>query len=93
MGLRPDDFGNMRPSAYQAVVAAYTSAENDRLIYLGELIRGATFRIVSLFVKRRIRNIEKFWKMPWDKEKKVEKDPEKRKKEIEKLLKMSKNNG
>lgn len=84
----------MRPCDFWAVVRAYQSADNDRLIFLGELIRGHAVRIMGMFANRKITEPSQIWKMPWDEsqKKKIEYDvnsisDEERHRQVEELMK------
>ena len=67
------EFGKLHPKDYWAAVSAYNKAEDGRQIYMGEILRGATYRIVMPFIKNRNIRIDQFWPMPWDREHKQKK--------------------
>lgn len=66
IGIRPNDFGEMRPVEFWAVSKAYIKAENDRLKFMGEMFRGHALRIVNVLIKHKIKDVTKIWTMPWD---------------------------
>jgi len=92
IGLRPIDFGEMRPVEFWAVSKAYTKAENDRLKFLGEMFRGHALRIVNVLIGNKIKKVSKLWRMPWDKEAEVISiTKEEREKQIKRLLEIAGN--
>lgn len=85
---------------------AWKAYQDEKLAdrrHLGELARGMTARILNPFVKGSIKDVRKFWPMPWDEEEKaaddaemrriIEMTPEERQLEAQKFLQRITKNG
>lgn len=70
----------MRPGEFWEALRAYNEEKGADRRHIGELVRGAALRLWNLQVaeKSRIRNVSKFWPMPWDDETRSEEDEIKR---------------
>ena len=66
--MTPEQFGLMIPADFYLAWEYYNRERNHRDELLMELARGAAARILGPFVKGGIRNIKKFWPMPFDKD-------------------------
>lgn len=62
------EFYELRPGEFWEALRAHTEMVNADRRHIGELVRGATLRLVNLQVakKDRVREPSKFWPMPWD---------------------------
>lgn len=85
---------------------AWKAHQDEKLAdrrHLGELARGMAARILNPFVKGAIKDVRKFWPMPWDEEEKaaddaemrriIEMSPEERQLEAQKFLQRITENG
>ena len=66
LGLSRKDFYEMTQGEFWEAMRAYREEKTADRRHLGELARGLGVRIINLFVKKPIRDIEGFWPMPWD---------------------------
>lgn len=68
----------MRPGEFFDAMFVYREEQNLDREHLGELVRGATLRLVNLQLRPgdRIRDPKKFWPMPWDKIEAISEDAE-----------------
>jgi len=70
LGLSPEEFGLMRQGIFwEAIMAWQADKEADRR-HVAELIRGVGVRLfnIQLSPKDQIRDIRKFFPLPWDDE-------------------------
>lgn len=74
------EFYLMRPGEFWEAVEAHSNEVEAERRHIGELIRGATLRILGPHLKRPVTDIASWWPMPWD-EKKIDEERE----EIERL--------
>ena len=58
----------MSPAEFWQALDAHTHEKEADRMHTGELARGLGVRIFNLLVakKGRIRNVQDFWRMPWD---------------------------
>lgn len=73
--MTPEQFGLMLPWEFWLAWEYYLKERNRSDELMATLARGIAARILHPFVKGGIRNIKKFWPMPFDDENKVE-DPQ-----------------
>lgn len=64
--MRKDDFGLLRVGEFYEAVHAFREKENGDRRHIGELVRGATYLLFNLQVKKRIKDPSALWPMPWD---------------------------
>lgn len=62
------EFYMMRPGEFWEAIRAHEGKVNADRRHMGELVRGATIRLVNIQLakKDRIKDPKKFWPMPWD---------------------------
>ena len=56
----------MHQGEFWEAMFAYRMERNAERRHIGELVRGATARILNLHLKTPIKRVEEFWPMPWD---------------------------
>lgn len=56
----------MTQAEFWEAMKAYRDEKTADRRHLGELTRGLAARVVNLFIKKPIKNVEDFWPMPWD---------------------------
>ena len=56
----------MTPGEFWEAWKAYRDEKNADRRHVGELARGLAARILNPFVKGAIKDVERFWTMPWD---------------------------
>lgn len=68
MRMSRRDFYEMRLGEFLEALRMYDQSVVDDRRHIGELVRGAAFRLWDLQVRKqdKIRDIRKFWAMPWD---------------------------
>ena len=66
MRMTPDEFGLMIPADFYLAWEYYLRERNRRDELMMELARGVAARILGPFVKGGIRDVRKFWQMPFD---------------------------
>ena len=64
--LTPLQFYSLRVGEFWEAMDAYWTEKGADRKHLGELVRGAAVRLFNTQVKTPVRNLEKFWAMPWD---------------------------
>lgn len=70
LGLTRSEFYHMRPAEFWEAWLAHNEEVMASRRHIGELVRGATLRLVNLQLKQayQMRDPAKFWRMPWDEE-------------------------
>lgn len=100
--LTPLQFYSLRVGEFWEAMDAYWTEKGADRKHLGELVRGAAVRLFNTQVKTPVRNLGKFWPMPWDDTAEAEAGelrrlnsltPEERQKEIDLFLSRIKGKG
>lgn len=70
LGLSPAEFYLMRPGEYWEAIRAWQADKEADRRHVAEMIRGVGLRLFNIQLKQedRIRDIRKFFPLPWDEE-------------------------
>lgn len=88
--LSPYEFGKIRPAEFLTALNIRNKTVEDDRKHIAELVRGATFILTNLQLKKKINKPSELWKFSWDNDKKKpqkELTEEEKEESLRKLLK------
>lgn len=66
MGLRPQEFWEMRPANYWPILQAANKEKLERCKWEADLIRSLAGTVVNLISSKKVHKLKELWKYPWD---------------------------